>query len=385
MAKYYGTYSCGHEGCVNIIGPIKDREWKKERAFEKMCPECYEKYLEEQRQKANEESVKKAKEMELPELQGTEKQIARANTIRQKFIELFDKIDEDYLEMAREKYHKLEKVNLENILTIQDYMLTNKIEARWFIDNRDTLFKAIDEIVKDALKTDEEKLEEKLDEKQIANLKLESTVFPENAITNVAAEVTVKGNKIRVIFEKNDKFREIVKGLRYKWNGAWERELSEFTGAAEHRASELGNKLLNAGFPIMILDENIREKAVTGAYEQECDRWIQLRIQGDYEGWLAIRWYDKSDLYNKARKLPGSKWSNPSVVVRIEHYKEVQEFAELYSFKFSKKALEAIEEYKCQLENATIVSPATVEKEKPRDGLKEILNSGSEILDDLKD
>lgn len=30
---YSGTFSCGHEGKVNIIGKAKDREWKIERAF----------------------------------------------------------------------------------------------------------------------------------------------------------------------------------------------------------------------------------------------------------------------------------------------------------------------------------------------------------------
>lgn len=28
MAWYEGTFSCGHEGRVNIIGPNKDCQWK---------------------------------------------------------------------------------------------------------------------------------------------------------------------------------------------------------------------------------------------------------------------------------------------------------------------------------------------------------------------
>ena len=44
MAWYYGTYSCGHEGRVNIIGPTKDRQWKADRHFGHMCPECYVKF-----------------------------------------------------------------------------------------------------------------------------------------------------------------------------------------------------------------------------------------------------------------------------------------------------------------------------------------------------
>lgn len=43
MAWYYGTFACGHEGRVNIIGPHKDREWKKERAFSNYCYECRQK------------------------------------------------------------------------------------------------------------------------------------------------------------------------------------------------------------------------------------------------------------------------------------------------------------------------------------------------------
>ena len=38
--KYDGIYSCGHEGVIDIIGPTKDREWKKEHEFSQLCPEC---------------------------------------------------------------------------------------------------------------------------------------------------------------------------------------------------------------------------------------------------------------------------------------------------------------------------------------------------------
>lgn len=384
MAWYYGTFSCGHEGRVNIVGPVKDRQWKADRKFEGMCENCYEKFLQEQRDRANAEAAEKAKEMELPELQGTEKQIAWANTIRQRFIELFDKIDEKYLEMARIRYNEneeLKKIKLEDIEIIKDYMLANIKAASWYIDRRDRIFSAIIECSKEALKTDEQKVEEK----RAIDIKLESTVYPENKITDGIVEIKVFEEKIEVIFEKNDKFREIVKNLRYSWNGRWERKINELTGSAEDRAAELGNKLLNAGFPICILNEKIREKAVKGEYEQECDRWIMLRNEGDYAGRLAITWYDKSNIYDKARKLPSSKWDKPSVIVKIEYYKEVEEFAELYSFKFTSKARKAIDEYIKKLQNVEIVNPIVVDKEQPKDGLQEILNSGCDILDDLKD
>lgn len=383
MSWYYGTFSCGHEGRVNIVGPVKHRQWKADIQFEKMCPDCYEKHLAAERERMNKEAAEKAKEMELPELIGTEKQVAWAITIRQDLIDKFEKIDDKYFELAKEEYEELENVKLEDIKIIKDYILTQKTEARWYIDYRNKIFKAIAECAEEALKSDEEKTKEKIEKDLEAAAKLESTVFPENAVTNIPAEIAVYKDKVTVIFEKNETFRKIVKGLGYSWNGIWEKIIKETTGSAEDRAAELGNKLLNAGFPICILDENTRNRAVNGEYEPECKRWIYLKVKGEYTGWLAINWTDNSNIYNKVRSLPGSRWDNPSVVVRLEHYKEVEEFAELYGFKFTKSALKAIEEYKTALQQAERVSPAAVEDVKPVDGLKEILKSSNEILDDL--
>ena len=62
MAKYSGIYSCGHEGFVNITGPIKDREWKRERIFSNMCPECYKECIRKQREEANKKASEQTKE-----------------------------------------------------------------------------------------------------------------------------------------------------------------------------------------------------------------------------------------------------------------------------------------------------------------------------------
>ena len=33
MAKYEGTYACGHDGVVNVIGKMRDRQRKIDYAF----------------------------------------------------------------------------------------------------------------------------------------------------------------------------------------------------------------------------------------------------------------------------------------------------------------------------------------------------------------
>lgn len=382
MAWYYGEYSCGHKGRVDIVGPIKHRQWKADRHFEKLCPDCYKKHLEEERIRANEEAAKKAKEMELPELQGTEKQVAWANTLRQNLIDEFEGIEEQAYERRARRYEI--KAKYAELPIVLHYILMTHNSAKYYIDNRDSdVYSIIKEAAAEALKPEAVKTNEELEKVTEAQIRAEATVYPANRVTDAVVEITAMEDKVEARFERNDDFRKIVKGLGYKWTGkAWEKEIKETTGSYRDRAAELGNKLLNAGFPILILDNEIKQNAIDGVYEPECHRWIYSRSK---ENTLAIKWAGRDDsLYKKARSLPGSKWEG-AVVVKIEHYKEVQEFANLYGFKFTKAAQKSIEEYTNAQELIQTVKPAKIKEEQTKDGLQEILNSGSEIIDDLKD
>jgi hypothetical protein len=366
MAWYDVDYSCGHSGRVNLIGPGKQREWKLECEAEKLCFECYQAKLQAEREVANKAAAEQAKEMELPELAGTEKQVAWANTLRQTMIQ-------KVAEMPAWYDFKKEDINF-----ALDYVIS-QTNASWFIDNR------FDIDIQKLIKAGKNMIVSEPTQETPVDVKQEATVYPENKITNAVVEIVVTDDCIKAQFEKNDKFREIVKSLNYKWDGVWLRKISELTGSAADRAAELGNKLLNAGFPIMIMDSEIRQNAIDGIYEPECDRWIR---RNKATGNFSIRWWEDNDkLYRVARSLPGSKWSSidKSVIIDTAHYKEVQEFANLYEFKFSQKALEAISNQIAKEENAIVVNPAKVETQECKDGLDDILNSSDEIIEDLKD
>lgn len=79
MAKYEINYACGCVKTVNLYGHHKDRERTIEWLKTQECPEC-------KRRRENEESAAKAKAAGRPELTGTEKQIAWANTIRENTV-----------------------------------------------------------------------------------------------------------------------------------------------------------------------------------------------------------------------------------------------------------------------------------------------------------
>lgn len=376
MAWYYGTYSCGHDGRVQIYGPVKDRQWKADREFSKMCPDCYEEYLQKQREEETKRAMELAKEMELPELRGTEKQVAWAVKIRQALIEKFD----EYLKEGEEVIKRRFKISLPELMQIRDFILTNRTSASYYIELRYmTLFDIIEMEKKEALKSEWQKQFEK----EMEQIKQESIVYPENTKDKAVAEIQVRPDRVAVRYPKNERFRLIVKELGYDWDrnsSSWVKTIKETTGSAEERAAELGNKLLNAGFPVCILDPEIRQKAINGEYDPECRRWICRR-----DDKLAINWTDGSDLYKKAITLPSAKWSRPSVLVRVEYYQEAEEFAELYGFRFTEAARRLIEEHKQQKETALVVKPAPEKKVEHKDGLEDILQSEASVLDDLKD
>lgn len=86
----------------------------------------------------------------------------------------------------------------------------------------------------------------------------------------------------------------------------------------------------------------MRQKAIEGIYEPEHTRWIQ-----EYKGKFSIRWKRYfEDFYEEARKIPTSKWDNPTVDVKSEQFEAVEDFANEYDFRFTPKAQELLEQVK---------------------------------------
>lgn len=413
MAWYYGTFSCGHEGRVNIIGPTKDREWKKEKAFEKLCPECYEKYLAEEREKANKEAMKKAEEMEFPVLLGTERQVAWANTLRNAVVDRYEKqlkSFEERLEQAK-KYleemeakgipsdKKIEDVKLfvynkeskkvctskEEISDAFDYAILKYTEAKFWIESRfnsEILADFVEEYRKCKIENDIPK-----DVKQEANdLKENLTVAPEiENLKSGIVEIEYKDNILYARYIKDDDFIRIIKELNYKWEGVWCKKITEYTGTSRNRAAELGNILLSNGFKVQFPDSESKEMAISANFEPENDRWIKYNTELEK---LAIVWKSRSNtLYENAKKLPGAKWSNGSMKVNVEFYKEVEDFAEIMGFSISKKAREKIEEYKKKESRFETANVSVKSKEilSDEERIEKSLKSDGTIIRDLID
>jgi len=96
MAKYTIECQCGHEIEKNIVGKVADRQSKADYFAQGLCPECWKKEQEEKRAAENKAAAEKNTEAGLPALEGSEKQIAWAETIRSSKITEIEENAEKY-------------------------------------------------------------------------------------------------------------------------------------------------------------------------------------------------------------------------------------------------------------------------------------------------
>ena len=173
--KYYVTFSCGHEGEVNLYGKAAERD-RRIAWYEKegICPDCYRKMKEDERKQADEELAAYADKIEaelsLPELEGTEKQVAWARKIRASYFKKLESKDsmlfraclavaqgriedalaarmsssiyptegtrEEIAEAGREKLRQYGGGNGDSAIFMKAF---ESVSAAWIIDNRDRL------------------------------------------------------------------------------------------------------------------------------------------------------------------------------------------------------------------------------------------------------
>ena len=342
---------CGCEFRVQLYGKISKRDWMIDHCTW-ICDDC----KEEEKNKKAEEAKKEASEMNLPDLEGSEKQIRWALTVRKEYLERLNAVFQDY---------KTPAAIQKNIL---DYICSQTF-SKFFIDEcRGTLSEYDVELLCKKYQANKEIIEVKEIEKDIT---LETTIHPENKTTETVAKIRQKDDKITInFFEKSDEFKIIVKAKKYRWNDGWTRKITKYCGKIEDRIAEIGNDILNAGFPVSIIDPEIREKAVSGEYEEEIDRWIMRYTGEKYNGYFSIRtdWCRK--MYKESRKVIGSVYHNGVVLVSPENWEELKDFAEINDFSFSEGAKELME-YCSGIEKKIVLPKKKSVKTKSKDNKKE--------------
>jgi hypothetical protein len=357
------------------------------------CPDCYHTRIEKERAAEAAEAAQKAEDHKLPELTGSEKQVAWALRIRQKAIEGFDELLAKGEALLAEEVEPEDREDLQQEIEVcrsaRAWYLSEQTTAAWWIDNRD--YYAVELILKyqKAVRSGKIKIQkpETAEETEIREAAQAETVAePENKTHPDVAEITVREDKIMATYAKNDDFRAVLKGLGYSWDAdshAWTKQMTVTTGAPEERAAELGNKLLNAGFAIRIANPDTLRAAVEGRYTPEHQRWIMARTSGDYSGWLVIRLIRGEDLYGAAKAIRSSRYDKPDVVVPASEFAAVEDFATCYDYRISPAAQALIKAARAKV---MVVKPAPAKNAQYTEHRPEnVLASSADVLADLKD
>lgn len=136
MAKYTVTHSCGHDQEHQLYGPGRDRERKLAWLETTQCSDCWREQRDTDRDEASAVAASQAEDEGLPELSGSAKQIAWAETIRMAVIKDLDAFEALVTENAKKAGKELPPDEWELWRRAVDE-IRGETAARWWIDNRD--------------------------------------------------------------------------------------------------------------------------------------------------------------------------------------------------------------------------------------------------------
>ncbi len=336
---------CGNEYQVQMYGPHSTRDWKVNN-WRGVCDGC--------KEEAKMLLIEQNKTGELPELTGSDKQIAWAMTIRDSFVSEIKKTD------IKSKWFKaIVRFKNETGIEIDQRaidaglsLVLEETKAHWWIDNRITRKK---DILFDAIKKLAQESAPSIIHGIQADVEAEAVMRPAGTpLTETIADIKPTGTHIEISFpEKRESFKAVIKAYGYRWDCTWKKQMSYKTENPADRVAEIGAQLLAAGFCIRVINPEIREKIKTGNFEFEHTRWIGVLTNKPKH--FYVSWSYEDNMYDAAKKITGSKYDKPGVVVPMVQFEEVLDFAGLYKYKLSPAAALLVETAKASKAAALVV------------------------------
>lgn len=347
MASYTGTFKCGHEGKVVLYGSRKDREWKLKNAFDCLCDECYWKQREKEHNEENERAKTKAEEYGFPQLAGTEKQIAWANTIRVATWERLSELCEKGKYIEPGSFNRWDEDELRHALCRLARVVRHYKDASFWIENRDELSFGLSWIMKMGLAIKKEE-EERFELTKEQELRMESLIYSEKEDSDAGfVELTMTDLYITATYGKDERFIKIMHDYDFSYSqlgSCWTLDITEFTGMPIDRCVEIAVVLLDKGYNVSVLNETVRQKIIEREFVPRQRQWIKYN-ERDEEFVIVYGEFDERT--HRAAKRLGS-YKSGKVYVDFIEYKRLQRFAKRYGFEFSKKALECLEACKAK-------------------------------------
>lgn len=155
MVKVNVNYRCGHSVETEINPPMKNfhgkmkrnyfdgwQEWRIAQLEKELCPMCYEKERKERIEKENKEAQEETQKRNLPQLTGSEKQIAWATTIRihtLEYVEEFLNKKREWADSAQKEENRLSRNKKVDDMEIELNKVLSINSSKFWIEKRISL------------------------------------------------------------------------------------------------------------------------------------------------------------------------------------------------------------------------------------------------------
>jgi len=170
-------------------------------------------------------------------------------------------------------------------------------------------------------------------------------IFPDRTVRGPEAVIVAVGCFVRVSLSRFcANTNSFLKGHRFRWSKpCWQRELAD-PAQAEHRAVEISLRLLRNGCPVVIKDKALQKKVITGDYEPEPSRVLDVNHHEKYGTKFLLSWFpgDNARCSFRPQFLPGAKVFDNAAYVDALHFDCVLDFAEQNGFVITEAAFELI-------------------------------------------
>lgn len=337
--SYEITYACGHTGEVEFYGKERDCEWRAEQEAKKICPDC----VEEEKKKETAQAKAWAKEKGLPDLEGTEKQIAWAEVIRKRLFEDLEeckKKDQEEIEKLKTNpSEKLRKEWIENEIECLNIRLqaadeikekwTKQSQSRLWIDGRNTTANwEVMSLCRPIRKRRKEDLESKVYENSGAE-DVEIRLYTEP-----------KKEEVKIVSDFNAKKNQILKRMGFKFSARgeyWYRYPSPAMPTLSDIAATTANELVKAGFIVRVFDHDVMNLLDTESFKPFNPRELTCT---EYMFVLQV----DDELKETALSLPGAREIKGKISIPAKYRAEVDDFAHVYGFAISEEAQALIDE-----------------------------------------
>lgn len=324
MAWQAVTFECGCDGHLQAYGKSSDRQRKAQwMAGRRLCDECFAKKREEERAAKDIAAVEIAAEYDLPELEGSEKQVAWAMRIRADVIAASE-AGRQYMTDSIPRHRAEIAATMDFDETFNGIL--GATNSRWWIESGQRFL------------GNPAAFADRMYHEASTNLKesKETVLKPAGESVSVIRLSRV-GSDIHISTDRKeaDRLIDAIKDIGFHWADIkWTLKVPTAPVPIAHVVAGIAQEIVALGYSVCVDDTEVADLVRSDTVEPDNSR----KIVAIGDSHVGIRFRRSEDLYETVSSLPGARWSAPFVKVPASSASEILDLADRLGFFVSQAA-----------------------------------------------